>query len=129
MSEPLFCYCLQIANREFLIEVAHDGVIYWDDYQTRRRLRNPGDRHLEIGALLGDPRARKRLRAEIDEFTVSVELSSELFARFREAARLLADDRWTAQDEQELDEFLIPLFWSDVNPHLHDPLPGGVTSP
>ena len=30
MSEPLFCYCLKIADREFLIEVAQDGIIYWD---------------------------------------------------------------------------------------------------
>jgi hypothetical protein len=39
MSEPLFWYCLQIAYLEFLIEVAQDGIIHWDDYQTRRRLR------------------------------------------------------------------------------------------
>jgi len=122
MSEPLFCYCLQIANREFLIEVTHDGSIYWDDYQARRRARGPTEHHLEIEAFIGDSHARKRLNAEIDEFTVSCRLAPELFARFSEAARLLADDRWSVTDEEKLDQFLIPLFWSEVNPHLINPL-------
>jgi hypothetical protein len=122
MSEPLFCYCLEIAGREFLIEVSHEGVTYWDDYQMRRRLRNPAERHLEIGAFIGDARARRRLAAEIDEFTVAVKLSPALFARFREAARLLADGRWSADHEQDLDQFLIPMFWSDIDPHLINPL-------
>lgn len=118
MSEPLFCYCLQIADREFLIEVAQNGIISWDDYQTRRSLRGEEDRYLEITSVIGDARARGRLTAEIDEFTVSCRLVPELFARFSEAARLLADDRWSVADEEELDQFLIPLFWSEVNPHL-----------
>ena len=129
MPDTVFSYCLAIGSREFLIEVTRDGFIHWDDYQQRRRLRNPDERHLELDAFLGSARARKRLSAEIDEFTVSFQLSPELFARFSEAARLLADERWTAEHEQELDQFLIPLFWSEVNPHLNDPLPGGVTSP
>lgn len=122
MSEPLFCYCLQIADREFLIEVAHDGIIYWDDYQTRRRLRGAADRYLEIKTILGDARARKRLTAEIDEFTVSFPLGPELLARIRNAARLLAEDRWTTDDETQLDTLLLPLFWSEVNPHLPQPI-------
>lgn len=122
MSEPLFCYCLQIADREFLIEVAHDGIIYWDDYQMRRRLRGADDRYLEIKTMLGDARARKRLTAEIDEFTVSFPLGPEVLARIRDAARLLAEDRWTTDDETQLDTFLLPLFWSEVNPHLPQPI-------
>lgn len=118
MNEPLFCYCLQIADHEFLIEVTRDGTIHWDDYQARRRARSPAEQHLEIKAFVGDTRARERLNAEIDEFTVSCRLVPELFARFSEAARLLADDRWSVADEEELDQFLIPLFWSEVNPHL-----------
>lgn len=129
MSDTLFSYCLAIGSREFLIEVTSDGLIHWDDYQQRRRMRNPDERHLELEAFIGSSKARKRLSAELDEFTVSFQLSPELFARFSEAARLLANDRWTDADEDELDQFLIPLFWSEVNPHLHDPLPGGVTSP
>jgi hypothetical protein len=122
MSEPLFCYCLQIADREFLIEVAHDGIIYWDDYQTRRRLRGAEDRYLEMKTLLGDDRARRRLNAEIDEFTVSFPLGPDVLERVREAARLLAEDRWTVTDEEQLDTLLLPLFWSEVNPHLPLPL-------
>ncbi len=122
MSEPLFCYCLQIADREFLIEVAQDGIIHWDDYQTRRRLRGAGDRYLEMKTMLGDARARKRLTAEIDEFTVSFTLRPDVLARVREAARLLAEDRWTVVDEEQLDTLLLPLFWSEVNPHLPHPL-------
>lgn len=122
MSEPLFCYCLQIVDREFLIEVAQDGIIYWDDYQTRRRLRGAGDRYLEIKTMLGDSRARKRLNAEIDEFTISFSLGPDVLARVREAARLLAEDRWTTDDETQLDTLLLPLFWLEVNPHLPHPL-------
>ena len=122
MSEPLFCYCLQIADREFLIEVAQDGIIYWDDYQTRRRLRGAEDRYLEMKTMLGDARARKRLTAEIDEFTVSFALSPDVLARVRQAALLLAEDRWTVAHEEQLDALLLPLFWSEVNPHLPHPL-------
>ena len=122
MNEPLFCYCLKIADREFLIEVTHDGFIHWDDYQERRRARGPAEQHLELKAFVGDSHARKRLNAEIDEFTVSFPLDSDVLARVREAARLLAEDRWTVTDEEQLDTLLFPLFWSDVNPHLHDPL-------
>lgn len=122
MPEPLFSYSFEIAGREFLIAVNSDGIIHWDDYQTRRRVRSQADRNLEVKAMFGDARARHRLAAEIDEFTVSIRLTPEMLARFREAARLLADDRWAPADEEELDRFLIPLFWSDVNPHLHDPL-------
>lgn len=122
MNEPLFCYCLQIADREFLIEVAQDGIIHWDDYQTRRRLRGAEDRYLEMKTMLGDARAQRRLNAEIDEFTVSFALSPDVLARVREAARLLAEDRWTVAQEEQLDTLLLPLFWSEVNPHLPQPL-------
>ncbi len=122
MSEPLFCYCLQIADREFLIEVGHDGIIYWDDYQTRRRLRGAEDRYLEINTVLGDARARKRLTAEIDEFTVFFSLEPDVLTRIREAARLLDEDRWTVADEDQIDTLLLPLFWSEVNPHLPHPM-------
>lgn len=122
MSEPLFCYCLQIADREFLIEVGHDGISYWDDYQTRRSLRGEQDRDLEIKSVVGDARARRRLHAEIDEFTVSFPLDPDVLARVREAARLLAEDRWTVTDEEQLDTLLLPLFWSEVNPHLPHPM-------
>ncbi len=122
MNEPLFCYCLKIADREFLLEVTHDGIIYWDDYQTRRSLRGEEDRYLEIKSVVGDARARKRLNAEIDEFTVSFPLGPDVLARVREAARLLAEDRWTVTDEGQFDTLLFPLFWSEVNPHLPHPM-------
>ena len=121
MSEPLFCYCLQIADREFLVQVAHDGIIYWDDYKMRHRLRGTSDQHLEIQVALGDDRARERLITEMDEFTVAVPLPHELLARFREAATMLAEDRWTTADEEELDTVVIPFFWSEVNPRLKHP--------
>ena len=50
MPETLFSYCLTIGCREFLIEITRDGVIHWDDYQQRRRMRNPDERHLELEA-------------------------------------------------------------------------------
>ena len=121
MSEPLFSYCLQIADREFLIQVAHDGIICWDDYKMRHRLRGPSDQYLEIQVALGDDRARERLVTEMDEFTVAVPLSPELLARFREAATLFAEDRWTDAEEDGLDTVLIPFFWAEVNPRLKHP--------
>ena len=124
MSEPLFCYCLEIADREFLIAVDHNGVIRWDDYQTRRRERSPSNRYLEIETALGDADARNKLSAEISDFAVSFPLSPELLDRIREAARLLADEKWTASNEEQLDKLLIPLFWSEVNPRLNNPIQG-----
>lgn len=122
MGKPLFCYCLQIADREFLIEVARDGTIYWDDYKQRRRMRSDKDSALELHALAGSECARKRLAAEIDEFTVSFRLSSEMLGRFNEAARLFDSGQWMDAHEPELDRHLLPLFWSEVNPHLKSPL-------
>lgn len=118
MSEPLFCYCLKIADREFLIEVSHEGVIYWDDYQEQRLRRSADERYLELQATAGDMRAQNRLSAEIDEFTVALPLSQELLVRFREAATALADGRWTTADEEELDARLESVFWAEVNPHI-----------
>ena len=93
-----------------------------DDYQTRRSLRGVEDRYLEIKSVIGDARARRRLTAEIDEFTVSFALGPDVLTRVREAARLLAEDRWTVADEEQLDTLLLPLFWSEVNPHLPHPM-------
>lgn len=122
MPDRLFSYCIEIASREFMIAVTCDGTIRWDDYKQRRRQRSDDDRALELHALAGSERARKRLAAEIDEFTVSFRLSPEMFARFTEAAHLFDSDQWTDAHEQELDRHLLPLFWSDVNPHLLHPI-------
>lgn len=121
MSEPLFCYCLQIEDREFLIQVAHDGIIYWDDHKMRHRVRGPADQYLEIRVAVGDDRAREQLIAEMDEFTVAIPLPPELLARFREAAARLDEDRWTTADEEELDLVVVPFFWAEVNPRLKHP--------
>jgi hypothetical protein len=123
MSENLFSYCLMVTDREFLIEITRDGTIHWDDYKQRRRVRSDEDRALELHAIAGSEPARKRLAAEIDEFTVSFPLSAEMLARFIEAARLFDAGEWTDAHEQELDRHLLPLFWSEVNPHLASPLP------
>jgi hypothetical protein len=122
MSESLFCYCLKVADCEFLIEVTDDGFIHWDDYQRRRRMRNPEERNLEIKAVLGSAHARRRLSTERDESVISFQLSPELFARFSEAARLFDADQWTIEHEEELDQHLLPLVWSRVNPCLSHPL-------
>ncbi len=122
MKLPLVCYCLQIAGREFLIKVTHDGFIHWDDYQERRRLRHPTERSLEIKAIFGSPKARQRLNAEIDEFTVSFRLSTEMSARFAEAARLFDSKQWTDANERQLDEHLVPLFWENVNAYIVNPI-------
>lgn len=45
-----------------------------------------------------------------DEFTVSLNLSSELLSWFMKAATMLTDGTWTCQDEAELDQKLAPLF-------------------
>lgn len=123
MSALLFCYCLTIADREFLIQVTREGMIHWDDYKQRRQLRSDNDRALELHALAGSEHARRKLAAEIDEFTISFPLNAEMFARFTEAAHLFDADEWTDAHELELDRHLLPLFWSEVNPRLARPVP------
>ena len=110
--QPLFCYCLTIDGREFAIQVTHEGVIQWDDYQERGRARAVTMQHDDGKILMTAP----------DEFTVSFALSDELLERFQNAAASFESDKWTTDDEQRLDEHLIPLFWKRVNPLLARPL-------
>jgi len=110
--QPLFCYCLTVGKRELAIQVTHDGVIHWDDYQEGRRSRDAAAR-AEAGIVF---------MTEPDEFTVSFELSAELLAHFRKAAAMFDAGTWTTADESKLDEKLLPLFWQQVNPRLVHPL-------
>jgi len=109
---PLFSYCLTIGGREFAIQVTHDGVIHWDDYQQRRRSRD-ADAQADHGIFF---------MTEPDKFTVSFELGAELLAQFRTTAAMFEVGTWTTEDERRLDESLIPLFWERVNPRLTYPL-------
>lgn len=113
--EPLFCYCLAIGGREFVVQVSHDGHLLWDDYQKRREdLDSTGKLPPVVGGVLA---------LEPDEFTVSFKLDRAMLARFREAAALFQADAWTVEHESELDRHLVPLFWERVNAKLAQPLP------
>lgn len=103
--EVLFSYSLSFGEREFLVRIMPSGVIIWDDYQARR------DRCGPAAPMVSD-----------DEFTVSLNLSSELLSWFKKAATMLTDGTWTCQDESDLDKKLIPLFWSQINPRLPAPI-------
>lgn len=103
--EVLFSYSLSFGEREFLVRIMPSGVMVWDDYQTRRECYDPA------ASMVGD-----------DEFTVSLNLSSELLSWFNKAATMLTDGTWTCQDEDELDQKLAPLFWSQINPRLPAPI-------
>lgn len=103
--EVLFSYSLSFGEREFLVRIMPSGVMVWDDYQTRRACCDPA------APMVGD-----------DEFTVSLNLSSELLSWFKKAATMVADGTWTFQDESDLDEKLAPLFWSQINPRLPAPI-------
>ena len=103
--EVLFSYSLSFGEREFLVRIMHSGVMVWDDYQARR------DCSGSASAMVGD-----------DEFTVSLNLSSELLSWFKKAATMLTDGTWTTKDEAELDQKLAPLFWSQINPRLPTPI-------
>lgn len=116
--QPLFCYCLGVGEREIAIRVTQDGVINWDDYQQRRTSRGARAQRGEGIVLAIEP----------DTFTVSFELGPELLARFRTAAVMLEAGTWTTEDERQLDEVLIPLFWERVNARLMHPLPNPETS-
>ena len=118
LDEPLFCYCLEIGEREFAIRVTREGVIHWDDYQERRRARMSAARGKKGGSVL---------MMAPDEFTVSFALSDDLFVRLRAAAAAFRAQKWTSADELQLDECLAPLFWERVNPHLAQPLSGPVS--
>ena len=103
--EVLFSYSLALGGREFLLRVMSSGLMVWDDYQARRECYDPA------ASMIGD-----------DEFTMSLNLSSELLSWFKKAATMLADGSWTSQDESNLDEKLTPLFWSQINPRLPAPI-------
>ena len=103
--EVLFSYSLALGGREFLIRVMSSGLMVWDDYQARRACCHPA------APMVGD-----------DEFTVSLNLSSELLSWFKKAATMLTDGTWTTKDEAELDQKLAPLFWSQINPRLTAPI-------
>lgn len=103
--EVLFSYSLALGGREFLIRVMYSGLMAWDDYQARRECYDPA------APMVGD-----------DEFTVSLNLSSELLSWFKKAATMLTDGSWTCQDESDLDKKLTPLFWSQINPRLPAPI-------
>ncbi len=103
--EVLFSYSLSFGEREFLVRIMPSGVMIWDDYQARRDCCDPA------ASMVGD-----------DEFTVSLNLSSELLSWFMKAATMLTDGTWTTKDEAELDQKLAPLFWSQINPRLTAPI-------
>jgi|UniRef100_UPI0037830C3C hypothetical protein len=103
--EVLFSYSLSFGEREFLVRIMPSGVMVWDDYQARRALCDPA------APMVGD-----------DEFTVSLNLSSELLSWFKKAATMLTDGTWTTKDEAKLDQKLAPLFWSQINPYLPAPI-------
>jgi hypothetical protein len=103
--EVLFSYSLALGGREFLLRVMYSGLMVWDDYQARRACCDP------VAHMVGD-----------DEFTVSLNLSSELLSWFKKAATMLTDGTWTTKDEAKLDQKLAPLFWSQINPYLPAPI-------
>jgi hypothetical protein len=45
-----------------------------------------------------------------------------LLSWFKKAATMLTDGSWTSQDESDLDEKLTPLFCSQINPCLPNPI-------
>lgn len=121
MSVPadlLFCYCLQVGGREFAIRVDHGGSMIWDDYPSRRAGQ----------AVHGDGLAAPLFAAEPDTFTVEVQARGHLLGQIRVAADRVATDEWAAEDEARLDDLLLPLFWTQVNPRLRQPIEPGNTN-
>ncbi|EDY16580.1 hypothetical protein CfE428DRAFT_5859 [Chthoniobacter flavus Ellin428] len=84
-------------------------------------MRNPEERCLKCKL---SPTALVPSRAQHGDRRVHrvLSLAPELFARFTEAARFFGGDQWTTKHEQELDQFLVPLFWTKVIPHINNPL-------
>ena len=117
-SDLLFCYCLQVGGREFAIRVDHGGNMTWDDY-TSRREKQTAD---------GDGLAAPLFAAEPDAFTVEVQARGDLLGTIRVAADRVASDEWAAEDEARLDDILLPLFWTQVNPRLRHPVDPGNTN-
>lgn len=116
-SDLLFCYCLQVGGREFAIRVDHGGNMIWDDYPSRR----------EAQAVDGDGLAAPLFAAEPDTFAVEVQARGDILGQIRAAAARVASDEWAAEDEARLDDFLLPLFWAQVNPRLRHPVDPGNT--
>lgn len=121
-GEYLFCHCLTVHGREFLIHVSCDGKMHWDDYASRQALRISESEDLEAAWFAGEEWARKRLVAELDEFIITVQLNEYMQRFIREASLLVECGKWTTDHESDLDRHLLPIFWSEVNPYLLRPI-------
>jgi hypothetical protein len=117
-ADLLFCYCLQVGGREFAIRVDHGGNMIWDDYPSRRAAQ----------AVDGDGLAAPLFAAEPDAFTVEVQARGDLLGQIRVAAARVTSDEWAAEDEARLDDLLLPLFWTQVNLRLRQPIEHGNTN-
>ena len=117
-ADLLLCYCLQVGGREFAIRVDHGGNMIWDDYPSRRAAQAVDD----------DALAALLFAAEPDAFTVEVQALGDLLGQIRVAADRVATDEWAAEDEARLDDLLLPLFWTQVNPRLRQPIEPGNTN-
>lgn len=123
----VFSYALDIQDREFWIHVSADKKIHWDDVKFRRKRRSNEDRYLEIKTMMGDKQARARLGSETDNFTVSVEISDDLFEWLGEMNRRDEErgGKLTAEakaDTREIDRRLTEFFWNEVNEFLNPQL-------
>ncbi len=117
-ADLLLCYCLQVGGREFAIRVDHGGNMIWDDYPSRRAAQAVDD----------DGLAAPLFAAEPDAFTVEVQARGDLLGQIRAAATQVASDEWAAEDEARLDDLLLPLFWTQVNLRLRQPIEPGNTN-
>lgn len=130
---PIFYYLIEIEDKEFPLVIMPDGMSQWEDHDERRKTRHPQDRHLELQALLGDQRACRKLRNELLEFTISVEVPKKLFLK----AMKMAQEQQrveittagsqpispkTARDITEINQLLTKFFWKEVNPLLCQPI-------
>jgi len=117
-SDLLFCYCLQVGGREFAIRVDHGGNMTWDDYPSRRAAQTAD----------GDGLAAPLFAVEADDFTFAVLADPMLLAEIWLAAARVTSGEWSAEDEARLDDLLLPLFWTQVNPRLRHPVDPGNTN-
>jgi hypothetical protein len=98
--------------------VDHGGNMIWDDYPSRRAAQ----------AVDGDGLAAPLFAVEADVFTFAVLADPMLLAEIWLAAARVTSGEWSAEDEARLDDLLLPLFWTQVNPRLRHPVDPGNTN-
>lgn len=116
-------WCLSVGEREFSLYLLDGRTVCFVDTAAYRALR-PKERFTpELRAFVGDAKAAQQIWRERQEFSLSFEVDDVLVQKWLAAdAMIEKEGDITGEMEAEIDALLMPYFWSEVNPHLTEPV-------